>query len=183
MRVIGGKFRSRKLKSLKGDLTRPTANKVKGAVFSSIAFDVNHNLMLDLFAGSGAMGIEALSRGFKHVYFNDVNKKAYDVILFNLKTLDLLKSSSLSRLNYQDLLKKFSNKNKFDFIFIDPPYKKINIDEILKEIVDYEILAKGGVVCVESVKEEKLKNDYKNLLKYKEKIYGLTKLTYYRKEE
>lgn len=183
MRITGGKLRSRKLKTLKGDNTRPTADKIKGAIYSSIAFDVNYNIMLDLFAGSGAMGIEALSRGFKFSYFNDNNKKAANIIKSNLKDLDLLKSSKVFSVDYKDCLRLVSKENKIDFIFIDPPYDQIEISEIFYLIDKYDILTKTGIVCVETANTQVLAKKYENLIKYKEKNYKATNVAYFRKEE
>lgn len=181
MRVIGGKYRSRKLKTLKGETTRPTADKIKGAIFSSIAFETNYNIMLDLFAGSGSMGIEALSRGFKYVYFNDVNKQATNIIKSNLKDLELLKNSDTYCLDFKDVIRLVSKKNKIDFIFIDPPYDKIDIEEVFSSIIKYSIVQENGIVCVETSNTKTLKEEYGNLIKYKEKTYKATTITYYRK--
>lgn len=183
MRVIGGKYRSRKLKTLKGESTRPTADKIKGAIFSSITFEVNYDKMLDLFAGSGAMGIEALSRGFKFVYFNDVNKQATNVIKSNLKDLELLEESEVYSLDYKDLIRVISKYDKIDFVFIDPPYDKIDIEDIFNLINKYDIVAKDGIVCVETSSKENLKDNYSKLFKYKEKKYKATTIAYFRKEE
>ncbi len=181
MRVIGGKYRSRVLKTLKGDNTRPTADKIKGAIFSSIAFDTNYNVMLDLFAGSGAMGIEALSRGFKYVYFNDKNKQAANIIKANLKSLDLTSLSQVFSSDYQECLRLVAKEKKIDFIFIDPPYDEIEISDILASINKYDIVADDGIVCVETANTLFLDESYDKLVKYKEKNYSATNITYYKK--
>ena len=183
MRVIGGKYRSRKLRTLKGDATRPTADKIKGAIFNSIAFETNYNIMLDLFSGSGAMGIEGISRGFKYVYFNDSNKQAVNVIKNNLKDLELIKNIEVYNLDYKDVIRVISKKTKVDFIFVDPPYDKIKISDILKAINKYDVVQKQGIVCVETSTHHKMDENYGTLKKYKEKTYKTTTITYYRKEE
>ena len=183
MRVIGGSLRSRHLKTLKGDNTRPTADKIKGAIFSSIAFDTNYNKMLDLFSGSGSMGIEAISRGFKIVYFNDKNRSATNIIKSNLKTLDLMAQSHVYNLDYKECLRVVSKESEIDFVFIDPPYDEIDINEIFKEINKYEIVSEGGIVCVETANTLTLDDNYDKLVKYKEKNYKATNVAYYRKGE
>ncbi len=183
MRVISGKYKSRKIKTLKGDNTRPTADKIKGAIFSSIAFDVKPHKMLDLFSGSGAMGIEALSRGFSYVYFNDIDKKAVNIIKANLKELELLKQSRVYNLDYKDVIKHVSKEAKIDFIFIDPPYDKIDIEDILACINKYEIVADQGILCIETASHTVLLDTYDNLIKYKEKKYKATTIAYFRKGE
>lgn len=182
MRVIGGKFKSRKLKTLKGDQTRPTADKVKGAIFSSISFDTNYNVMLDLFAGSGAMGIEGLSRGFKYVYFNDLSREAVKIIKANLNDLELKRVSKVVNLDYKKCLKLLSQESQFDLIFIDPPYGQVNLEEIFDDLFKYDSVSEAGIVVVETSSQEKLKDNYKTLYKYKEKKYGSSKVYYFKKE-
>lgn len=182
MRVIGGKFRSRKLKTLKGDNTRPTADKIKGAIFSSIAFDTNYNIMLDLFAGSGAMGIEALSRGFKYVYFNDSSKLAINVIKDNLNSLDLFGQSKVYTYDYNKCIKIVAKHSQVDFVFIDPPYGKIDLDKVFDLIISSNLIADNGIVCVETSNKESLATNYGDLEKYKEKNYKSTNVTYYIKK-
>lgn len=182
MRVIGGSLRSRKLKTLKGDKTRPTSDKVKGAIFSSLAFDTNYNVMLDLFAGSGAMGIEALSRNFKFVYFNDLNRDAVKIIKENLSNLNLNQVSKVTNLDYSQCLKVLSKTSQFDFIFIDPPYGMVDIGKIFEELYKYDSVSESGIVAVEVSSQEVLKDKYYSLYKYKEKKYGSTKVYYYKKE-
>lgn len=183
MRVIGGLFRSRKLITLKGDNTRPTADKIKGAIFSSINFDTNYNKMLDLFSGSGSMGIEALSRGFKFCYFNDKNRSAVNIIKTNLKSLDLSKETKVFNLDYKDCIRLVSKETQIDFIFIDPPYDQIDIEDIFNSISEYNVVAKDGIVVIETANTLHLKERYANLVKYKEKNYKATNVAYFRKEE
>lgn len=183
MRVIAGKYKSRKLKTLAGKHTRPTADKLKGAIFSSIAFEVKYGQMLDLFSGSGAMGIEAISRGFDYAYFNDNSKEAISVIKKNIKELKLEAKSKVFNFDYQQALKVVSKNKKIDFIFIDPPYDKIDITNVFDNINKYDILSEKGLVCVETSNKQVLLDKYHDLIKYKEKNYKATTIAYYRKEE
>ena len=124
MRVIAGIHKSKALESLEGRNTRPTMDKVKEGIFNSL-HEVS-GLGLDLFAGSGALGIEALSRGMEKVIFVDQNFKAVKVIKSNLKQLDLMSQSEVYKNNADRALKALANRDiQFDYIFLDPPYKKV----------------------------------------------------------
>lgn len=128
MRVIAGIHKSKALESLEGRNTRPTMDKVKEGIFNSL-HEVS-GIALDLFAGSGALGIEALSRGMDKVIFVDQNFKAVKVIKSNLKQLDLLAQSEVYKNNADRALKALAKREiQFDYIFLDPPYKKGLIDD------------------------------------------------------
>ena len=123
MRVIAGKHKSKALESLEGRNTRPTMDKVKEGIFNSL-HEVS-GLGLDLFAGSGALGIEALSRGMEKVIFVDQNFKAVKVIKANLNQLDLMSQAEVYKNNADRALKALAKREiQFDIIFLDPPYKK-----------------------------------------------------------
>ena len=133
MRVIAGIHKSKALESLEGRNTRPTMDKVKEGIFNSL-HEVS-GLGLDLFAGSGALGIEALSRGMDKVIFVDQNFKAVKVIKSNLKQLDLISQSEVYKNNADRALKALAKREiQFDYIFLDPPYNKGLIDEALKAL-------------------------------------------------
>lgn len=178
MRVIAGTHKSLKLKTLKGDNTRPTSDKVRGAIFSSLAYENNLNTMLDLFSGSGAMGIEALSRGFKQAFFNDLNKNAVKIIKENINSLKLNDKSVVYNLDYKQCIKRI--ENKVDFIFIDPPYFKFDIYEILELIFEEDILNDNGIIVLE-VSRDTLFEDSEYFSVYKEKNYGKSKVVFLRK--
>lgn len=123
MRVIAGKHKSKALESLEGRNTRPTMDKVKEGIFNSL-HEVS-GLGLDLFAGSGALGIEALSRGMEKVIFVDQNFKAVKVIKANLNQLDLMSQAEVYKNNADRALKALAKREiQFDIIFLDPPYKR-----------------------------------------------------------
>lgn len=181
MRIVSGKHRSRVLKSLKGDNTRPTSDKIRGAIFDSIAFDGNYKTMLDLFSGSGAMGIEALSRGFEFVVFNDNSKQAVNIIKENIKSVDLIKQSKVYALDYRKCLKLMKGSYTFDLIFIDPPYDKIDVSEIIELISTLQLLNDEGIIIVEGSNHLKLSDEIANFKLYKEKDYKSTLIKYYEK--
>ena len=145
MRIIAGKYKGKKLKEFELSSTRPTSDLVKGAVFNILGQKVVNSVFLDLFAGTGAMGIEAISRGAKQVIFVDSNKMAIDIIRDNLNTLKdenyLVKNE-----NFIDVLK---NLNKIDIIYIDPPYASDYAEKALKIIKNNDILTDSGTILWE----------------------------------
>lgn len=136
MRVISGKSRGKKLVSLEGDNTRPTLDRVKEALFNKIQFDIQDAIVLDLFAGSGALGIEALSRGAKQVVFCDKVPETIKVIKQNVANTNNLDKSIIINKDCNEVLDKLSNQNKkFDIVFLDPPYKTNLAIESLQKII------------------------------------------------
>lgn len=180
MRIVSGEFRSRQLKTLRGDNTRPTSDKIRGAIFDSIAFEHNLNSMLDLFSGSGAMGIEAISRGFDYAILNDNSRDAIKIIKENVKSLDVNKKVKLLNYDYKKCLLSLKDQ-QIDFIFIDPPYDQFDVDEILEIISLNNILSNHGIVVVEGSNKLTTLNAVHDLRLYKEKDYKSTVLKYYRK--
>ncbi len=180
MRVIAGEFRSRKLNTLAGDNTRPTQDKIKESMFSAIGNIVSEAKVLDLFAGSGSVGLESLSRGAKEVFFCDMSRDAIRIIESNIKMLKVETKCHVRKMSYELMLKQ-QKGDIFDFIFIDPPYENKIIEECLVFIEDNEMLSEYGVVIVETHKDDVFKEGYGCLYKWKEKKYGITRLTYYKK--
>ena len=180
MRVIAGKYKKTPIKTLEGeDITRPTRDMVKEALFSSIVVDADTNF-LDLFSGSGSIGLEALSRGAKDVTFNDLNKDAVNIIKTNLNKVN--EQRRVFNLDYQKCLEQLANE-KFDYIYCDPPYKFSAYDDLFFYVNKYNVLDKKGIMILEVNKQTDLNDSYLGINKYKEKRYGITKLLYYRKEE
>lgn len=179
MRVVAGEYRSRRLKTLTGNNTRPTLDKVKEAIFSSIGPYFDHGTMLDLFSGSGAMGIEGLSRGIDFCYFNDSNEHAYRVILENIKLLKI-DNAKIWKLDYRKVLKMIANQNiKLDLIFLDPPYALDVIPSILEFISTHDLLNEKGIIVCETEKNTILPDSFKNFVKRKTVVYGICQVTYY----
>lgn len=171
MRVIAGKHKSKPLESLEGRNTRPTMDKVKEGIFNSL-HEV-YGLGLDLFAGSGALGIEALSRGMDKVIFVDQNFKAVKVIQANLKQLNLDEQSEVYKNNADRALKAINKRDiQFDFIFLDPPYNKGLIDKALDQISKFNLLKEHGIIICEFSNQEKINTyDFEVIKQYH---YGLT---------
>ncbi len=178
MRVIAGEFRGRNLESLEGLDTRPTLDRVKEALFSIIQNYLYDARVLDLFSGSGGLGIEAISRGASKVIFNDLNIKAVNVIKTNLNNLKI--ETNL----YQVLNKDYTNlieeiKEEFDLVLLDPPYKMDISKEIIEKLNKQNKLAKHAIIAVETSNETKL-DDIEGFAK-KEYKYGSVKLSIYKK--
>ena len=170
MRVITGFARGKKLVTLDGNDIRPTTDRVKEGIFSSIQFDLEGASVLDLFAGSGQLGIEALSRGADKAYFVDNSKKSLETVKKNLAITGLENKSKLFNMNGHDFLK--ITDQKFDFIFLDPPYDMGILTEILPDLCDK--LKSGGKIFCEHEKNLVLPDEI-NKLRLK-KIYKTGKI-------
>lgn len=151
MRVISGKSRGKKLLSLDGNNTRPTLDRVKEALFNIIQFRIKDAIVLDLFAGTGALGIEALSRGAKEAIFCDNSTEAIQIIKKNVLNTNNLDKAIIINKNYKDVLEKIHIQNKkMDIIFLDPPYKTNLAIESLQKIIMSNLLTQDGIVVIET---------------------------------
>ena len=178
MRVITGTARGRKLITLEGEeITRPTAQSTKEALFSSIQFELEGKRVLDLFAGCGQLGIEALSRGAVFCTFVEKNRQAYKIVEQNIKSCNM---EDMSSLVLSDAVSFLSRKGTYDIAFLDPPYNRGLIDECLKLLSPH--MSEDGVIICETAKEEKLPSRAGDFSISRERKYGKTKLTYYRKD-
>lgn len=178
MRVVAGEYRSRRLKTLATDHTRPTLDKVKEAVFSSIGPYFYGGSILDLFSGSGSIAIEFLSRGIDEAVVCDNDFKAISIIKENLSMVKD-KQVKVYQLDYKSCLKRCENK-QFDYIYVDPPFFSHYYDDVLEKISSMNCLKDNGVILCESSKEEIISTT--SFVQTKEVIYGTCKITYFRKE-
>lgn len=175
MRVIAGKAKGRKLKAPAGNDVRPTSDKVKGAVFSVLAHLGPLDSFLDLFAGSGAMGIEAWSRGAARVVFVEKDRKAYQALQGNLQTVGLGEAVTLP-VDWQSALRHLAGET-FAVIYADPPFAADLYPSILASIVERGVLSPQGLLCLEHPKRmQLLPGDDLNLLKTKH--YGEIAVTF-----
>ena len=148
MRIITGSARGAIIETLEGDNTRPTAERAKEALFSMLQFELEGRNILDLFAGSGQLGLEALSRGAASCTFTDSAREAVDMVIKNAKNAKLFDRARVSCVDYKSFLKSASGKEKYDIIFLDPPYASGYVAEAIKMILEGDILAYGGkIVC------------------------------------
>ena len=177
MRVITGTARGRKLKEPQGFEIRPTTDQVKEAIFNICQFDIEGRAVLDLFGGTGQLGIEAASRGAARVDIVDQNKDALKLIRENVKITGLeirvLQADSISYLR---------SCGKYDLIFIDPPYDSGLAEEAVKTIKEFDILSEGGIIICETRAETTLPEPGAPYVKRKEYRYGKVKLTTFAKE-
>lgn len=180
MRVISGKARGVNLKTPEGLLTRPTIDRVKEALFSIINFDIPASNVLDLFGGTGQLGIEALSRGAKSAVFVDQREDACKLIKENLKRTKLEQDAKVVRMDYLDYLKRC--REKFDIIFLDPPYAEVFLENALKCITEIDILQSGGIIVAERPLGKDLPWDFEGYTRSKDYKYGKVLLTIYRKD-
>ena len=180
MRVITGSAKGRKLTAPPGMKTRPTGAVVKESVFSAIQFEVEGAAVLDLFAGSGQMGIEALSRGARSCVFVENAKAVLSVAEENLKSTGL---SGKSRLVGGDALSYVQNAKDclYDIAFLDPPYQSPGLEKLLTALGG--IMSESGIIICETDSAEALPEKAGGLVKYREYRYGKTKITIYRNTE
>ena len=180
MRVITGKARGIQLKTPEGMLTRPTADRVKEALFSIINFDLPGAAVLDLFGGTGQLGIEALSRGANSAVFVDQREDACKIIRENLRRTKLEAQGRVVRSDYLDYLRR--TREKFDIILLDPPYAEVFLENALKCITEIDILQTGGIIVAERPVDKELPFEFEGYTRSKDYKYGRTLLTIYRKD-
>ena len=180
MRVITGKARGVVLKTPDGMATRPTADRVKEALFSIIQFDIPGAKVLDLFGGTGQLGIEALSREAKSALFVDEREDACRLIRENLKRTKLETSARVVRSDYAAFLRNC--KEQFDIIFLDPPYAEVFLENSLNLITEIDILQSGGIIVTERPVGKDLLCEFPGYPRSKDYKYSNTILTLYRKD-
>lgn len=172
MRIIGGKAKGTKLYALKGDTTRPTLDRVKESVFNIIQNDVYDSTFLDLFSGSGAIGLEAASRGAMFVIMCEKDKNAIQIIKKNIEKTHLNEKVFLYETSFQILLKNINKK--FDIVYLDPPYITDYAYQSTKMILENKLLNKNGMIIIETDDDKKIKEQIKdlNIEIVNEKKYG-----------
>ena len=182
MRVISGYLKGRNIKGYNIEGTRPTMDRVKESMFAMIQDDIKNSICLDLFCGSGNIGIETISNGSKLCYFVDNNIKSINVVKDNINNLDIKDKSVVLNYDYKKSIKYFSENNiKFDLIFADPPYDYHIIEKLLLLIDKYNILNNNGKVIVEFEKE-KINSNYNTLKLIKSRKYSNKYVYIYTKE-
>ena len=180
MRVITGTARGRKLEAPKGRSTRPTTDRVKESIFNIIQFDIEGRRVLDLFAGTGQLGIEALSRGAAGCTFVDQRRDAAALVRSNLK---LCRLSDRARVVQGEALSFLaSDRERYHLVFLDPPYQTELLENALKKIAEIDILMENGIIICESPADKVLPELPQPYRKGREYRYGKIKVTVYRKE-
>ncbi len=180
MRVIAGKFKSLKLNSFEHENIRPTTDMVKENVFNKIQFIIKNANFLDLFGGTGAIGIEAISRG-ANVFVADNNKNSCKLIIENYKKIKT--EPNLLNLDYKEALKYYQRKGlRFDICYIDPPYKTDFGYDAIKKIIEYDLLNEDGLIIFEHLKEDMFKG-VDGLTVMDSKNYGTITVDFLKKED
>lgn len=185
MRIISGSARGTKLYTLEGMNTRPTLDRVKEPLFNILNFDLENAVVLDLFAGSGALGLEAISRGAKKAIFCEKNRNAIEIIEKNIEKTRFTNKSLLIKNDFEKGLTYINNQNiKVDIVFIDPPYKTDLAKKSVEKILDIDILNDNFIMVIETDEPERILNDIEdmNITVYDKRKYGRVSIIFLSKK-
>ncbi|MBQ8444362.1 MAG: 16S rRNA (guanine(966)-N(2))-methyltransferase RsmD [Clostridia bacterium] len=178
MKIVAGKFKGKKLIDRPFDHLRPTADMVKQSIFNKLQFELLDSKVLDLFCGTGALGIEALSRGAKEVVLADIDKNSIKLTQDNLKNIGTPKEAKTIQGDFRQTIKSLQGK-QFDIILLDPPYKSGVYQECLSLLHQYNLLSDEGIIVCEQ--EKTIQIDYSPFTLEDERTYGIKKVAYLRK--
>lgn len=180
MRIIAGIHKSRKLATLEGNNTRPMMDVMKESIFNTIGPYLEPIEVLDIFGGSGALTLEAISRGAKHSYISELSKEATKIIETNVKALHEENNVTIMNMDYRQALKRLQGK-KFDLVFLDPPYRMNITNDLIKYLVDNDFLNEGAIVVCHYIKGNvEISKDLKMIKQF---IRGTAEATIYKKED
>ncbi len=186
MRIVSGSMRGTKLYTLDGmDVTRPTLDRVKESLFNILNFKIKNSIILDLFAGSGALGLEAISRGAEKTYFCDSSFEAIKIINKNIEKTRCKDKTVVIQKDYKKALEKFANDAlKFDIIFLDPPYKTDYTKESIKIILEKDLLNEDGIIIIETDIEKEVLEEIQDFSVdiYDVRKYGRVSLIFIRRK-
>lgn len=179
MRIISGTNKGMKLYAPEGMSVRPTSDKIKEAIFNMLGYIDEESVVLDLFAGSGGVGIEFIARGARQCFFVDASHKSLSFVKKNLKLCKFTEKSKIILSDYEKAIDNLSKENlKFDYIFADPPYALNCGSNIADKVFEKNLLKQDGTLIIETDKDEKVIENLKaEKIKYKEKIYGRTRIS------
>ena len=183
MRIISGKAKGTKLYTLQGDNTRPTLDRVKESIFNIIQSQIPEATVLDLFAGSGAIGLEMLSRGAKKAILCDKSKEAIGIIKKNIQKTHMEEKVELYNIDFKECIEKVS-KEKFEIIYIDPPYETNFIEKSLEKIIEKNIIQENGIIILETDDEKRIKKEIEkiNVAIIDERKYGRANIIFLSKK-
>ena len=176
MRVISGIYRSRVLEEVPSTTTRETRDRVKESFFGTIHFECFKATVLDLFCGSGSLGIEALSRGANYCDFVDMNPQAIKTVKTNIKNLQCEDSTTVSQMDYLSFLNH--TDRVYDLIFLDPPYQTYDLLEMINIIEKKKLLSEDGIIVLLTHKSQMINLDKYDIISYKSKEKGITKIQF-----
>lgn len=183
LRVISGKVRGLKLDTPKNDDVRPTTDRVKESLFNIINSYIMDSRVLDLFAGTGSLGIECLSRGAEKCVFVDVSKESISIVKSNIKKARVENESVVINADFKEAIKRLEGKDKFDVIFMDPPYYKEMFVKALESVDNADLLDEEGIIMIEHDSKDSFPEKIGRLIQNKSKKYGNTTLTFYKMED
>lgn len=183
MRIIAGKYKGHQLVSFKGDHLRPTTDRVKEALFNKIQFEIEGSEVLDLFSGTGNLGLEAISRGASKVVFVDEHPKSIEILKKNIEKLKIDKN--LYEIVNADVFRYFKKKSgrKFKFIFADPPFTQKIAHNVMESLANTGLYRKDTFISIESQKRERMEDDYVSLIRFDLRDYGDKILSFFKKKE
>lgn len=153
LRIITGSAKGKKLVSLEGEATRPTSDRIKGAMFSSIQFDIENRAVLDLFAGTGQLGLEAMSRGAASVTFVDAERDAMEIVKKNAQSTGFFSQCRYSVADWRNFIRKASGRDRYDLVFIDPPYAMECCTDAARRLAEAKVIIPGAILVLESGSE------------------------------
>ncbi len=179
MRIITGRARGVRLDTLPGDATRPTSERVKGAIFSSMQFELEGRRVLDLFAGSGQMGLEALSRGAASCTFADASPEAMAIVKRNAEHTGFFDVCRYLVSDYRNVIRKAAGRDRYDLVFIDPPYAADAAGDAIARILAADILGRGAILVAESGKPDPLSPLPEGLVLRKAARYSVSYVSIY----
>jgi len=184
LRIITGKAKGHKIKAPKGLVTRPTTDRVKESIFNILGGIPEESIVLDLFSGSGNIGIEFLSRGAKACYFIDNNVSSIKVIKENLENTRFTEQALIYKTNVENAITVLGKKGtSFSYIFMDPPYEKNMVIPILESIFEKKLLKSDGIIIVEHEAKYILPDNINSFKKTDSRKYGATTVSFFRIEE
>lgn len=163
LKIVTGTAKGKRIETLEGEATRPTSQRIKEALFSAIQFDIEDRRVLDLFAGSGQLGLEALSRGAQSVTFIDSSREAMDIVKKNARFVGFFDECRYLVSDWRNYIRKASGRDRYDLVFVDPPYSMQCCLDAAIRLAESGMLANGAIVVLESGEEE---IDLTSLTKY-----------------
>lgn len=182
MRVVAGDYGGRPLKALDGKTTRPTTDKVKGAIFNMIGPYFNGGRALDLFAGSGGLSIEAVSRGMEEAVLVEKDFRAQKIVMENIKMTKEDSKFTLLKMPAEKAMNSLATQGqKFDLVLLDPPYAKEEIENNIQFLQDKDMLSDDAIIVCETDKSVDLSNEIGSFELIKQKVYGISKISIYEK--
>lgn len=183
MRIITGIAKGRIIKAPEGQVTRPTSDRVKESLFNIISKKIYGSKVLDLFSGTGNLGLEALSRGAETCTFVEENNNTYKILSWNVENLGFASSSSLYKGNAFDVLEVLSKSNKkYDIIFLDPPYSRGLVETSIQKISKLGVLDQSGIIISECDEKDNTPENICDIKVYRIEKYGRTKIYFWNKE-